>query len=109
MLEANGIVKIDNDHNAMLTRKGKRYIEMNELEIMERWKELHDRKVLEDKRKKRGRFWLVYLIFAFQLGDYYFYAIVKYGEKWKNMNSEPVALGGYGLWSGLRCQVRLYS
>ena len=56
MLEANGIVKIDNDHNAMLTRKGKRYIEMNELEIMERWKELHDRKVLEDKRKNEDSF-----------------------------------------------------
>lgn len=38
MLEANGIVTIDNDHNAMLTRKGKRYIEMNEVEIMERGK-----------------------------------------------------------------------
>lgn len=54
MLEANGIVKIDDNHNAMLTRKGMRYIEMNELEIMERWKELHDRKVLEDKRKNEG-------------------------------------------------------
>ena len=56
MLEANGIVKIDNDHNAMLTRKGKRYIEMNEQEIMERWTELHDRKVLKDKRKNEDCF-----------------------------------------------------
>jgi hypothetical protein len=40
----------------MLTRKGKRYIEINELEIMERWKELHDRKVLEDKRKNEDSF-----------------------------------------------------
>ena len=56
MLEANGILTIDNDHNAMLTRKGKRYIEINELEIMERWKELHDRKVLEDKRKNEDSF-----------------------------------------------------
>ena len=34
MLEANGILTIDNDHNAMLTRKGKRYIEINERELV---------------------------------------------------------------------------
>lgn len=36
MLEANGILTIDNDHNAMLTRKGKRYIEINERELVDR-------------------------------------------------------------------------
>lgn len=44
MLEANGILTIDNDHNAMLTRKGKRYIEINERELVDRWKELYERK-----------------------------------------------------------------
>lgn len=51
MLEANGIVVVDDKHNARLTRKGKRYIEINEIEIMQRWKILFDRKKMEDKEK----------------------------------------------------------
>lgn len=51
MLEANGIVSIDRNHNAMLTRKGNKYIERNEPEISERWKILYDRKIIKDKQK----------------------------------------------------------
>ncbi len=54
MLEANGIVNIDENHNAMLTRKGNKYIERNELEISERWKILYDRKIMKDKQKDAG-------------------------------------------------------
>lgn len=54
MLEANGIVNIDENHNATLTRKGSKYIERNELEISERWKILCDRKIMKDKQKDTG-------------------------------------------------------
>lgn len=54
MLEANGIVRIDGNHNAMLTRKGNKYIERNELEISKRWKVLYDRKKMKDKPKDDG-------------------------------------------------------
>lgn len=40
MLEANGIVDIDDNHNTMLTLKGKKYYEKNKLEICERWRKL---------------------------------------------------------------------
>ena len=56
MLEANGILTIDNDHNAMLTRKGKRYIEINERELVDRWKELYERKKMKDRWKNEDFF-----------------------------------------------------
>lgn len=56
MLEANGIVSIDDNHNVMLTRKGNKYIERNDLEISERWKVLYDRKKMKDRQKDEG-FW----------------------------------------------------
>ena len=56
MLEANGILTIDNDHNAMLTRKGKRYIEINERELVDRWKELYERKKMKDRWKNEDSF-----------------------------------------------------
>ncbi|CAG9877154.1 MULTISPECIES: hypothetical protein [Bacteroides] len=54
MLQANGIVSIDENHNAMLTRNGHKYIERNEPEISERWKILYDRKIMQDKQKDAG-------------------------------------------------------
>ena len=54
MLEANGIVNIDENHNTTLTRKGSKYIERNELEISERGKILYDRKIMKDKQKDTG-------------------------------------------------------
>lgn len=54
MLEANGILSIDDNHNAMLTRKGNKYVERNELEISERWKVLHDRKKMKNKQRDEG-------------------------------------------------------
>lgn len=54
MLEANGILSIDADHKAMLTRKGNKYIEKNEHEICERWKILYERKKMKDNQKDGG-------------------------------------------------------
>ena len=40
----------------MLTRKGKRYIEINERELVDRWKELYERKKMKDRWKNEDSF-----------------------------------------------------
>lgn len=51
LLEANGIVQLDDDQRVMLTRKGKKYTEANEREMVERWDTLYQTKLRKDRQK----------------------------------------------------------